>query len=120
MQLHEHQAYWRSNCQTLGFTEATTVSEHIKPGEGQIMESSAGNLGYMSGVWHSTWGAVQLHGELTPGLTPSPHLQQAHSLFHAFIQSCIQLFARSLAHSLPHSLIHPFIRHVSSPRVRYT
>jgi hypothetical protein len=104
MQLHEHQAYWRSNCQTLGFTEATTVSEHIKPGEGQIMESSAGNLGYMSGVWHSTWGAVQLHGELTPGLTPSPHLQQGHSLFHAFNHS----LARSLTHSLTHSSTHSY------------
>ncbi|KAA6428167.1 MAG: hypothetical protein FRX49_01763 [Trebouxia sp. A1-2] len=57
---------------------ATTVSEDMAPGEGQVVESSAGNLGYISGIWHSTRRAVQLHGELTPGFTPSPHLQQHH------------------------------------------
>ena len=54
-------AYFHGKCQSLGVTEATTVSEHIAPGESQIVESSAGNLGYVSGIWHSTWGAVQLH-----------------------------------------------------------
>lgn len=42
--------------------------------EGQVVEGSTGYLGHMGGIRHSPGGAVQLHGELTPGLAPCPHL----------------------------------------------
>ena len=107
------EAYWRGRIQTL-FTAATTVSEDMAPGEGQVVESSAGNLGYISGIWHSTRRAVQLHGELTPGFTPSPHLQQHHLRVHVSTQSCIHSRTRALTYALIHSLTHS-LAHSLSP-----
>ena len=71
-----------------GWGNAVKGCWRVAPAERQVVEGSTLDLGNVVGAFDRARLAIHFHGELSPWLTPHPHLPRAHQHLASEVNAC--------------------------------